>query len=165
MAHLTLVIMTARFPLLLLYLPIIFAASWSQYRLEPNSMLSQYLPSTKKIPFEKTTEYSHSWDNQEMVITVGQNHFALLYFKSDQNSSLKIYLKFRGICIFKGPTNQDCSSLVLWTVILLIKNIEMHNQRWSILYKFVNQKEFLPNHVSFLFMNMVQMLRIKATII
>lgn len=56
-------------------------------------MLLQYLPSTEKIPFEKTTEYSHSWNNQEMVITVGKNYFVLLYFKSEQNSILKIYLK------------------------------------------------------------------------
>lgn len=66
-------------------------------------MLLQYLPSTEKIPFEKTTEYSHSWNNQEMVITVGKNYFVLLYFKSEQNSILKIYLQLRGVCILKCP--------------------------------------------------------------
>lgn len=67
-------------------------------------MLSQYLPSTEKIPFEKTAEYGHSWNNQEMVITIGKNRFAVLYLKGDQNSVLKINLKFGGICIFKVPT-------------------------------------------------------------
>lgn len=67
-------------------------------------MLSQYLPSTEKIPFEKTAEYGHSWNNQEMVITIGKNRFAVLYFKGDQNSVLQIDLEFGGTCIFEVPT-------------------------------------------------------------